>query len=130
MWVIERRYNHHAVGNVEVGVACRQPILVVIDSSWHRQCDDLQRVAILIGCLSQLAHIFSQRIVIRITRVVFRHGQHNPGSDKAGELVDVPVGVVARNAAAEPDHVLHAQIVSKYLFHRWLAHARVAILVE
>ena len=47
--IVELRHNHHAVGDVEVAVAGRQSLAVVINRPRHRQRDDFQRLAVLIG---------------------------------------------------------------------------------
>ena len=50
--------------------------------------------------------------------------------DKAGQLVDVPVGVVADDAAAEPEDVGRAEVIAEVLLDVGLGKLRVAIWVE
>ena len=55
-----------------------------------------------------------------VTTVSFR--------DEAGEVVDVAVGVVAEDAAPQPDGVRRAQVVGKGLFVVHARHVRIALL--
>ena len=47
--IVERRNEHEAVGDVEVGVAGRQPLAVEDDRPGHRQLDDAERLPILVA---------------------------------------------------------------------------------
>ncbi len=51
--------------------------------------------------------------MLRIGLVVGVGEQHDPGPREAGEVVDVPVGLVVVDAPAEPDHLLGAEMVEQ-----------------
>ena len=46
---------------------------------------------------------------MRVVRAEGQAGGHHAGRDEAGEIIHVPVGVVVRQAVAQPDHLAHAQ---------------------
>ena len=51
--IVEGRDEHQAVGDVEIGVAGRQPLAVEDDRPGHGQLDDAQRLSILVACRLQ-----------------------------------------------------------------------------
>ena len=51
--------------------------------------------------------------MVRVARVVLLRQHDAPGRDEAREVVDVAARVVAGDAAAEPDHLLGAEIVAQ-----------------
>ena len=57
----------------------------------------------------QPREIFGQGSVVGVARVRLDGGDNGRGPDKTGDVVDVTVGVVARDAAAEPDGMVDAE---------------------
>ena len=54
-----------------------------------------------------------QRRIIFAQLILLDHRDHGIRSDKAGNVIDVAVSVVAGDAAVEPDDGLHSKIVGK-----------------
>ena len=94
-----------AVHEQEVHVGRRQTLLPVDDRTRHRQFDDGERPAVLIAKAIEAASRAAQRLVVLILRVALDADHDRPLVDEAREIVDVPVGVVAGDALAEPDDV-------------------------
>jgi hypothetical protein len=64
----------------------------------------------------------------RVTPVGLDHRQNCALGNEAGDVVNVAVRVVTGDAAAEPEHLLDAEIVGEYLLVVALLEARVAVL--
>ena len=60
---------------------------------------------------SQAREIFLQRLVVGAGFIGLDHGDHRIGRGEARDVVDVAVGVVAGDAAAQPDDFGGAQII-------------------
>ena len=111
--VVEGRDEHQTVGDVEVGVAGRQPLAVEDDRLGHRQRDDAERLAVLVAGLLEPSQVLLQRLVIGVGSARLDDGDDGPGVDEPRQVVDVAVGVVADDPAAEPDNVPGAEVVGE-----------------
>src|ERR1700730_16238616 len=96
--IIEHRDQDDAVGDVKVRVAGGEPVLLENNGAGHRKFDDSEGLAILIDGGAQTSNVFSQRLVVGVVRVGLDGGYDRVGSDKAGDVVDVAVSVVAGDA--------------------------------
>ena len=72
--------------------------------------------------------ILCQRLVVRVARVRLNRRENRCRPHEASDVVDVAVGVVAGDAAIEPDDLIDAQEVMKGLFQLVAAHAGIALL--
>ena len=112
--VVEGRDEHEAVGDVEVGVAGREPLAFEDDRAGHRQRDDLGAAGRPGRVAARSRRRFScERLVVRVVRVGLDDRDDRLGVDEPGEVVDVAVGVVAGDPPAEPDDVADAQVVGE-----------------
>src|SRR5262249_54155243 len=57
--------------------------------------------------------VVEERLVIGVGRVVLDDRDDCSGADETGEVVDVAVGVVADDAAAEPEDVADAEVIGE-----------------
>src|ERR1019366_6607394 len=119
---------HQLVGDVEIGIAGRQTPSTKIYRSWHWELHHAQRMARLVCALLQPAEVVAQRLVIGIGGVRLVRRYHRRRRDETGDIVNVPMGVVAGDAAVQPDHFLHPQIVGENLFHLLTRNSRIALL--
>ena len=104
--VVERRHEHDAVGDVEVGVARRQPLAVHHHRPRERERDDAQW-----STAGQLepAKVVHRPLVVVVGRIRFDSEHHRLLVHEARDVVHVPVRVVAHAAFAEPDRPVDAQ---------------------
>ena len=79
----------------------------------HRQRDDPQRPAVLVGHASRAAPGSPAAARSSRRRIVLDHRDDRVGLDEAGQVVDVAVGVVAHDAVAEPEDLRHAEEVAQ-----------------
>ena len=107
--VFELRHNDGSVGDVEVAIAGRQSLAVVKNRPRHRQRDDFQRLAVLIGHVLEPFNVPTQRSVIEIVGILFPSRHHGARTDETSQLVDVPVGVVSFDTFAKPQDFLRAR---------------------
>ena len=106
------RHQQRAVDEIEVDVSRRQPLAVVFDDARHRDFDDFKRLAVLVAQQFAAARRFSlEHLVVVVFRIVFDGRDDLVGSDESGQIVDVPVGVVAGDSVAEPADVFLAVII-------------------
>ena len=76
-----------------------------LDPARHRQLDDLERLA------KPLA-VLAQRPVVGIALVRLDRRDDRAGGDKTGDVVNMPVRVVALDAVAEPSDPLDTKMVA------------------
>ncbi len=126
--VVEGRDQHQAVGDVEVGVAGRQPLAFEDDRAGHGQLDDAERLSVLVAGRLQPPEVVLERLVVGV--VVAGLDDRDDGSriDEPRQVVDVAVGVVAVDPSAEPDDVVDAEVVGEDLFQGRAVQAGVARL--
>ena len=99
------RHNHGGIADVEVHVARRDDVAVLIlDAAGRGEGDDIE-----LGSLQSFGGVAIDGVV----GIVLRGGRDcdAAGRDEAREIVDVAVGVVVEQALAEPDHALEAEVV-------------------
>jgi len=69
IWIVECRNDHARVADVEIRIACRQPIAVVNQRRRHRQRNDLRFRAIFKAQLLDALPVFGKRFVIDVPLV-------------------------------------------------------------
>jgi hypothetical protein len=111
--VVKDRHQHAGVCDVEIGVAGGQALLAKNDRPRHGNFDDFQLKAILVSCSAQAAEIGCERFVVGIILVGLNNSDYRLRRDKARDVVNVTVGIVAGDAALQPNHVGDAEIVVK-----------------
>ncbi len=108
--VVERRHQHGRVSDVEVGVAGREPHTVEVERRRHRQRDDPQRFSVGGRHRAETLEVVAQRFVVGVGPIGLLREHHRRLVDEARQIVDVPVGVVPGDAAAEPEHLARAEV--------------------
>ena len=96
----------------------------------HRQSFDFEGAAVLIAHRTEALEVVAQDGVVHVGGIVLDDGDDSVGGDEAREVVDVPVGVVAGDSVAEPQHVGHAEIGAQVILDVGAAERRIAIRVE
>src|SRR5262249_2805042 len=84
--IVEGRNQDQVIGDVEVGVAGRQPPPFEYDRTGKRQFHDLQLTAFEVGSGAQAGEIFLQQLIIGIAASCFDRSEHRVRSDKAGDV--------------------------------------------
>jgi hypothetical protein len=74
--------------------------------------------------------VLGQRLVVRIGGVRLHDRDHDVLGHEAGDVVDVPVGVVADDAVAQPQHLADAEQQPQALLDLGARQAGVAVLVQ
>ncbi len=126
--IVKGGHQHQAVGDVEIGIAGRQALAAEDHRARHGQLDNVNclpssvRAALRRSRFSASGSWFGS-LVSGSTAVTIV-----AGADEAGDVVDVAVGVVAGNAAAEPDHLIDAEVIVKDLLQLLAADAGIALL--
>ena len=70
--------------------------------------DPPQRSARHVRHASQSFHVFLEGDVVLVCRIVLDHGNDSARPHEAGQVVDVPVRVVADDATPQPQHLVNA----------------------
>ena len=117
--VIKSGNQHDAVRDKEISVARRQSLLFaphgVTKRRRHRNFDDPQWLSILIGVFLQHFVVLVQDRMVFVATVRLKCANDGGRIDKSSEVVDVPVGIVARKTAFQPDHVPDAEKIAEIL---------------
>jgi hypothetical protein len=109
--VVESWDEDAVVGDVEVSVTGRQPLSFEYQGSWHRQKDYFGTTAVLEpGTLEPFTIFFEKRVVF-VSRIALPAEDNGIGGNKSAEVVDMPVGIVTHDAAAEPDNIIRPKMV-------------------
>ena len=105
-------------------------LLSEIERARHRQLDDLERPAVLVGHRSQAAAGFpASGSWLASLRIRLDHGDDRARPDEARQIVDVAVRVVADDAVAEPENFVDPKVVRDSVCSDLLAcHAGIALL--
>ena len=114
--VVEYWDQHHAVSNIEIGVAGGQTASFEDHRSGHRKFDDRERLSILIGGGAEAADIFAQRFIVGIVGIGLNRSYDRVGSDKTSDVVHVAVSVIAGDARSQPDHISDSEILGEDIF--------------
>ena len=113
--VVEGRHQNHPVGNVKVRIARRQPCPLEDDRPGHRQLDDLERLAVLVSRGLQAFEVRPERLVILVRRILLDDKDHGRRVDEPGQVIDMPVGVVAGDPFVEPDDMRRGEMIREHL---------------
>ena len=111
--IIERGHENGAIRDVEIGVARRKPLAVEVQGRGHRQRDDLDLPPVFEPHPLEPLAVLVQGAEVGVVGVGLAAQHHGPRVDEAAQIVHVPVGVVSRDALAEPQHIRHAQLVAE-----------------
>ena len=118
------------VGDVEIGIAGREPLVVVKDHIRHGKLHDSGLLTIGKAATIESLEVLLQHIVVFVPTVVFYCGDNSVRRDEATEVINVAVGVVAHDSVAQPNDIINTVIVSKILFYLTLIQVGVSVWVE
>ena len=113
---VEDRHEDGRVGDVEVGVAGGIAVVGPVAAGRHRHFQHAERLPTGVFGLFQSLKIVLQRRVVGVLGILFDRGHDHAGGDKAGEVIDMAVGVVALQSVSQPDDLLYPEPVSQFLF--------------
>src|SRR5581483_3663428 len=102
--VVEHRDQHNAVCDVEVGVGRWQTLAAEDYRSGHREFNDVELAAVLVGEGFEPANIVGERFVVRVVLVRLNYGDDRVLGDEPRNVIHVAVRVVTGNAAVEPEN--------------------------
>ena len=126
--VVEGRREHHAVADVEVQIAGRQPRAVEVQGPRHRHRHHAQGAPAPAAHRGQAAEVVGQRRVVVVARVGLDRRRDRVRTHEPGHVVDVAVRVVAGDAPAQPQDPLDAQPLPQRAFEVAARQAGVARL--
>lgn len=109
--IAKLRADHRAVADVEVDIACRKILALILrpDFVRPRHAQHLQGAATRVRRLAQDGQVaLGDRIFWR-GPVVVNTGNHDPGRAEAGIKVGVAIGDVVAGNAGQPDHLVYPQ---------------------
>lgn len=118
------------VGDVEIGIAGREPLVVVEDHIRHGKLHDSGLLTIGKAATIESLEVLLQHIEVFVPTVVFYCGDNSVRRDEATEVINVAVGVVAHDSVAQPNDIINTVIVFKILFYLTLIQEGVSVWVE
>ena len=116
---------HGGVTDIEIGMASWIAVMRTIGTRWHGQLDDLQWRAFGILGRAKASEIVLEGRVVGVFGVGLDYGYDRAWRNKAGDIVDMSVGIVALQAIVEPNHFSNAQPPRESFFNigpteRWI----------
>ncbi len=109
--VVEGGDEDEVVGDVEVGVAGGQALALEDYRRGHGKFDDVEGLFLQVAGGAEAVEVFGEGKMVLVTSVGLDGGEDGVFVDKAGDVVDVAVGVVAGAAFVEPDGLVDAEVV-------------------
>ena len=113
--IVERRNEHDSVGDVEIGIAGRQPLALENNGRGMGSSTTWRGCAVLVAGVLQPAQVVLERLVVRVVGTRLDDGDDGSRPDEPRQVVDVAMGVVALDAPAEPDDMADSEIVGEDL---------------
>lgn len=130
-WIGESRHDHGAVGEIEVDVGKGEPAPVGAQARLgSANGHHLELSAAGIGGLPQNREIGRKSGVIGIVGLLAHECRDTAGSDKTGDVVDMPAGLVVEEAIRQPDDGFDPEIIAQYGLDRAAVETGVAPRVE
>ncbi len=80
--------------------------------------------------LAQMREILSERPVVFVVVIFFDNGHNGSLGNKAGEIVDVAIGIIAGDAVAEPENFAYAEKIPEALLDFIATQLRIAIWIQ
>src|ERR1700738_509755 len=93
--VIERRNDHELVGDIKIGVAGGQALIIEINWRGHGKRFNSERAAVEVFHGLQQSEIFLKGNVVGVVGVLLDHGDDGRWAYEASEVVDMAMGIVA-----------------------------------
>src|SRR6202007_3070470 len=109
--IIKGGNQDETVGNVEVAIAGGQTLALEDDRSRHGQLHNLEGLAMEVAGGPEAIEILSKRQMVLVVDICLSHGHDLVFRNEAGNVIDVAVGVVAGNAAVQPQDLVNAQVI-------------------
>ena len=91
---------------------------------------DGERPAARIACTTQALPGIPRDLVLRIVPVLGPGERDLSRRGEAGQLIDVPAGLVPVDASAEPDHRAHAEVAAQVILDVLAREPRIAVRIE
>src|SRR4051812_50040693 len=107
--IVEGRHQDQAIGDIKVGVACRQSLSPENYSTGKRQFDYLELPSLKIGGRAQTAQIVLEWLVVCVILFGVNDRQHCIGCDEARKVIDMAGRVFALDATSPPEHLFKSQ---------------------
>ena len=111
--VVECWDDDEFVGDIKIGVAGGQALIIEINRRGHGERFDAKRAAVQVFHGLQKRVVFLQRDVIGVVRVLLDDGDDGVRTDEAGEIVDMAVRVVAGDSIFQPENLRDAEKAAK-----------------
>jgi len=126
--IVERWDEDQSVGDVEVGVAGGEALVAEHDRARQGQLDQRELLAGEGAGGFEADEVFGEGLVVGVSGVGLNGGDDGFRGDEAGDVVDVAVGVVAGDAAVEPEDLVNAEVVGENLLKLLTGESGVALL--
>ena len=116
---------HGGVTDIEIGMTSWIAVMGTIGTRGHGQFDDLQWLAFGILSRAKAGEVLLEGRVVGIFGVGLDNGNDRAWRNKAGDIVDMSVGIVSLQAIVEPNHFSNAQPPCESFFNigpteRWV----------
>src|SRR5262245_32058064 len=85
---------------------------------------------ILIRCSLQASIVVLQDRVVGIVRILFQYTHHRAWIDKARDIIDMTICIIAGNTLPQPDNMTYAQVVVQVTLEIAALQVRIAIGME
>jgi len=115
--IVEGGHEHGGIADIKVGVTGGEAEALEVERAGHGQTDDMRASTVLQAHGFQAFAIFFQDAMVGIAGIAFLGEDDGAGIDETAEIVDVAVGVVAGDAAAEPENVFGAEKAAERRFN-------------
>ncbi len=126
--IIEDGDEDCSIGDVEVGVAGGEALAFEVNGLGEWKFDDVEGFVAGVGHFGEAFGVFFHRGEVVVGFIVLNAGDDGAGVDEAGGVIDVAVGVVAGDAAVEPEDLGGTEEFAEGLFDVGAGEVGVALL--
>src|SRR5260370_37848287 len=111
--IVERGDDDEFVGDVKIGVAGGEALIVKINGRGHGKSFDAEGAAVKVFHGLQEGEIFLERNVVGAVGILLDDGDDGGWADEAGKIVDMAMRVVAGDAIFQPENLRDAEIAAE-----------------
>src|ERR1700682_1423546 len=113
MGVVERRNHDQLVGDVKIGIAGGQALIIEINWRGHGKSFNAKGAAVEVFHGLQQGEIFLKGNVVSVVGILFDDGDDGSRADEAGEIVDMAMRVVTGDAIFQPEDLRDAEVAAE-----------------
>lgn len=130
VWLAKHRKQNRIVDHQIIRVACRQPFPVTENRLRHRQSPDFKWGASSGSKRAKTFEVLPESRIIGILLILLNNRHNSVGTIKPGDVINVPIRVIADNSVMQPKDPVDPEILPKIFLDLLAPQTRIPVLVQ